>query len=83
MAEFVGFSTRLIGALVMIHGDDKGLVLPPSIAPLHAVIVPILFEKSRTEVLAKCKEIKQELGKKHSVKLDDRDGYSAGYKFNE
>ncbi|NQV08685.1 proline--tRNA ligase [Candidatus Woesearchaeota archaeon] len=77
-----GFSTRLIGALVMLHSDDKGLVLPPSIAPTQVVIVPILFDKTKQKVMKKAKELKSKL-KAFSVKLDDRDEYSPGWKFNE
>jgi prolyl-tRNA synthetase len=78
-----GFSTRLIGAVVMVHGDDKGLVLPPKIAPIQVVIVPILFEKTKKEVLKACKELKQSLMVKYEVNLDDREDYSPGWKFNE
>lgn len=78
-----GFSTRLIGALVMIHGDDKGLVLPPRVAPLQIVIIPIIFEKGKYEVLKAAKEIYETLREDFLVKLDDREEYSAGWKFNE
>jgi prolyl-tRNA synthetase len=77
-----GFSTRLIGAITMVHGDNKGLVIPPRVAEKKAVIVPILFDDSREKVLKKCSEIKKSL-EKFGVILDDRDGYSPGYKFNE
>jgi len=77
-----GFSTRLIGAIVMVHGDDKGLVIPPRIAENKVVIVPILFDDTKERVLKKCNEIKRELGK-FNVLLDERQGYSSGYKFNE
>ncbi|MBS3126475.1 proline--tRNA ligase [Candidatus Woesearchaeota archaeon] len=77
-----GFSTRLIGALVMQHSDDKGLVLPPSIAPYQAVIIPIIFEDSREKVLKKAIEIRHKL-KDMRVFLDDRDQYTSGWKFNE
>lgn len=77
-----GFSTRLIGALVMVHGDDKGLVLPPKISPLHAVIVPIIFEKTKEKVLKKAKEIKSKL-KEFEVEIDDRTDYTPGWKYNE
>ena len=77
-----GFSTRLIGALVMVHGDDKGLVLPPRIAEQKAVIVPILFDDSRDKVLKKCNEMKNKLGKFNAF-VDSREGYSPGWKFNE
>ena len=77
-----GFSTRLIGAAVMIHSDDKGLVLPPNIARNKIVIVPIVFEKTRGKVLKKARELHKKLAKYNPI-LDDRDGYSAGWKFNE
>jgi len=77
-----GFSTRLIGAIVMTHADNKGLVLPPKIAPLQIVIIPIIFEKSKKEVFKKANEIK-ELLKDYSVKIDDREDYSPGWKYNE
>lgn len=77
-----GFSTRLIGALIMVHGDDKGLVLPPKAAPIQTVIVPILFEETKEKVLKKAKELEKKLSEKFSVKLDDRENYTAGWKFN-
>ncbi len=77
-----GFSTRLIGALVMTHSDNKGLVLPPKIAPVHIVIVPIFFEDSKEKVLAEAKKIKNELDN-YDVILDDRTDYSAGWRFSE
>ncbi len=77
-------TTRMIGVLIAMHGDDKGLVLPPRLAATQAVIVPILFEDSKPEVLKKAKEIKKSLEKKGiSVYLDDRENYSPGWKFNE
>ncbi|MBI3034973.1 proline--tRNA ligase [Candidatus Woesearchaeota archaeon] len=79
-----GLSTRTIGAIVMAHGDDKGLVLPPKIAPVHIVIVPIIFKEKKDIVIAKSKEIAKKLkAKNHNVELDDRDGYTPGWKFNE
>lgn len=77
-----GFSTRLIGALIMVHGDDNGLVVPPKIAKNQIAIVPILFDKTRDKVLKKAKEVSQAL-KEFNPILDDRDSYSAGWKFNE
>jgi len=77
-----GFSTRLIGALVMTHSDDKGLVLPPNVAPTQIVIVPIYKSENKNLILKKSLEIKNKL-KKYNVELDDRDAYSPGWKFNE
>lgn len=78
-----GVSTRLIGAVIMVHGDDRGLKLPPQIAPVQAVIVPIITKKKREEVLEKCREFRAELAPMIRVQLDDREGYTAGWKFNE
>jgi prolyl-tRNA synthetase len=77
-----GVTTRLIGGLVMTHGDDKGLFLPPKIAPYQAVMVPILFGKKDDIVLAKCREVMQTLGA-YRVQLDDRLNQTPGWKFNE
>ncbi len=77
-----GISTRLIGAIVMVHGDDKGLVLPPRVAEHKAVIVPIVFGKTKEMVLKKAHEISPGLVE-FGVFVDDRDNYSAGWKFNE
>jgi len=77
-------TTRMLGVLFAVHGDDKGLVLPPNIAPTQVVIVPIFFDDSKTKVLEKANEIKKSLlSKGLSVLLDDRDGYTPGWKFNE
>jgi prolyl-tRNA synthetase len=76
-----GVSTRLIGALIMAHGDQRGLVLPPVVAPVQVVIVPIAAKKGG--VLEKCAEIKEKLERVGvRVKLDDADN-SPGWKFNE
>ena len=77
-----GFSTRLIGAMIMLHGDDKGLVLPPNATKQKVVVVPILFDDSRDKVLKKSKEIEKKL-KKFGSFVDDRNAYSSGWKFNE
>ena len=77
-----GFSTRLIGAVVMMHSDDKGLILPPKIAPTQIVIVPIYKSDNKDNVIQKANEIKNKL-KAYAVELDDRDGYTPGWKFNE
>ncbi len=79
-----GFSTRLIGAVIMTHGDDKGFVLPPKIAKNKAVIVPILIgsEKDKEKVLKKCLEVEKKLSK-FGVFVDSREEYNPGWKFNE
>ena len=78
-----GMSTRQIGILIMHHGDDRGAVLPPEVAPYQVVIVPILFKDKEKIVLDKAREIKEYLEQAGlRVHLDDRD-YSAGFKFNE
>ena len=76
-----GISTRLIGAVIMAHGDNRGLKLPPYVAPIQAVIIPIAQEKGN--VLEVAEQIKEKLGKDIRIKLDDRDNYSVGYKFND
>ncbi|QQG39004.1 MAG: proline--tRNA ligase [Candidatus Woesearchaeota archaeon] len=78
-----GFSTRLIGAIVMAHGDNKGLVLPPAVSPLQITIIPILTKKDKEKVLKKCQEIKEALEKNFTVEIDSREDYSPGWKFNE
>jgi len=75
-----GVTTRLIGAIIMTHGDDNGLVLPPAVAPIQAVIIPIAQHKQG--VLEKCREIKAALENNFRIKLDDSDN-SAGWKFSE
>ena len=75
-----GVSTRMIGAIIMAHGDDNGLILPPAIAPTQLVIIPVAQHKEG--VLEKSNEIKNELAKKFRVKLDDSDN-STGWKFSQ
>jgi len=74
--------SRIYGALIALHGDDKGLILPWDAAPLHIVIVPIFYEKSKKEVLKKCNEVKERL-REYEVKIDDREDYTPGWKFNQ
>jgi len=80
-----GVTTRLIGALVMVHGDDKGLVLPPKVAPIQVVIVPIPYKGAEPDAIAaKAKEIAAKLQARDiSVVLDDRAEYTPGWKFNQ
>ncbi len=75
-----GVSTRLIGALIMVHGDDRGLVLPPRIAPVPAVLVPIAPERAREAVLGRARQLAAAL---EGVHLDDRDEYTPGWKYND
>ena len=78
-----GVSTRLMGALIMAHGDDNGLVLPPALAPIQVVMVPIYKTAEEHEaILDKMYEIKKELeADGRSVKIDDRDTLRPGFKF--
>jgi prolyl-tRNA synthetase len=79
-----GLSTRFIGAIVMIHGDDKGLRLPPKLAPIQAVIVPIYkSDEERSRVLDVAHAMKRQLDGHIRVHLDDREEYTPGWKFNE
>lgn len=79
-----GLSTRILGALIMTHSDDQGLVLPPHAAPLQIVIVPIVQKgKDNALVLETAKKLATELKKNWECELDDREEHSAGYKFNE
>ncbi len=77
-------TTRQLGVLVATHSDNKGLVLPPNIAPIQIVIIPIFDNKTKNTVLKEAKKIKTILEKNEfSVELDDRDEYSPGWKFND
>ncbi|GBF72037.1 proline--tRNA ligase [Paenibacillus sp. 598K] len=79
-----GVSTRLIGAMIMVHGDDRGLALPPKVAPTQAVMIPIGPAKTRDAVVARVDELYAELKKAGvRVRVDDRTDVSPGWKFNE
>ena len=79
-----GVSTRLIGMIIMAHGDDKGLQLPPKLAPTQSVIIPIIpNEDSKSDVLQTVNNLHKELNENYRIKIDDRDNISPGYKFNE
>lgn len=73
-------STRMLGIMYATHSDDKGLVLPPKIAPIKAVIIPIIFKENKEKVLKEAHKIKSMI--KDSI-IDDRDGYTPGFKFNQ
>ena len=76
-----GITTRLIGAIIMAHGDDRGLKLPPKVAPIQVNIIPIKV-KDET-VMNKVNEIYNDLKDIYRIKIDDRDNYTVGYKFND
>jgi len=80
-----GLSTRFIGAIIMTHGDDNGLILPPQLAPYQTVIVPIYRKDAeKTAVLAATQRVQQQLKEAGiRVKVDDRENLSPGYKFND
>ena len=76
-----GISTRLIGGIIMAHGDNRGLKLPPKIAPTQVIIIPIAMHKEG--VLEKNRELYDRLKKKFRMEIDERDNYTPGYKFND
>jgi len=79
-----GVSTRLVGALVMTHSDDNGLVLPPKLAPIQVVFVPIWRkDDQRAQVMEMIDGLTARLDKDVAVKIDDRDNVSPGWKFND
>ena len=75
-----GSSTRMMGGLVMVHGDDKGLVLPPKVAPFKVIVVPIYSDDTKEKVLGYVNKVVEGL---ESVKVDSRENMSPGAKFNE
>ena len=79
-----GISWRVIGALIMVHGDDKGLILPPKISPTQVIIVPIYKDESKEIVKEKAYELENKL-KDSNIRAytDDRDEFTSGWKFNE
>ena len=79
-----GVSTRLIGMIIMAHGDDKGLQLPPKLAPTQSVLVPIIpNEDNKSIVLETVNKLHEELHENYRIKIDNRDNISPGFKFNE
>ncbi len=80
-----GVSWRLIGGMIMTHGDDKGLVLPPKIAPIQVVIIPIYYsDDEKGNVIQKANQIMDDLSKINlRVRLDDREQLTPGFKFND
>ncbi|WP_274651509.1 proline--tRNA ligase [Paenibacillus humicola] len=79
-----GMTTRMIGAIIMVHGDDRGLVMPPKAAPTQVIMIPIGPPKTREQVIARVDELFAELKKAGvRVRVDDRSDMSPGWKFNE
>ena len=80
-----GLSTRVVGAIIMVHGDDQGLILPPRLAPIQLVIVPIFkSDEEKSSVMENAARLKKELvAAGVRVKLDERDGLSPGFRFND
>lgn len=79
-----GVSTRLIGAMIMVHGDDRGLALPPKVAPTQVIMIPIGPAKTRDQVVGRVDELYAELKKAGiRTRVDDRSDVSPGWKFNE
>ena len=80
-----GVSWRLIGGMIMVHGDDKGLVLPPRVAPIQVVIIPIYHsDEERETILEKSRDVKDKLERDGiRAHLDDRDQVTPGFKFND
>jgi prolyl-tRNA synthetase len=78
-----GVSTRLIGALIMAHSDDRGLVLPPRLAPTEMVIIPIFRNENKAEVLGYAHRLREALAENFAVAIDDDDQNTPGWKFAE
>ena len=78
-----GVSTRLVGALIMTHSDDRGLVLPPALAPVQVMIVPIFKNENKAEVIGYARKLYERLKTQVSVRIDDDDQNSPGWKFAE
>lgn len=80
-----GVSTRMVGAIIMVHGDDQGLRLPPVVAPIQVVIIPIFGDGGeRSAVMQVVDQLEAELADAEiRVQVDDREGYTPGWKFNE
>ena len=79
-----GVSTRLIGAIIMTHGDDNGVIMPPKLAPTQVVVIPIWKgEDEKNLILQKVEQLTIQWNGRYSFKVDDREGYRPGWKFNE
>lgn len=78
-----GSSTRMLGGLIMVHGDDKGLRLPPRVAPIQVVVVPVGRGAEGERVLAEARRLTERLAGLCRIKLDDRPEFTPGYKYND
>ena len=79
-----GLSTRFIGAIIMTHGDDQGLILPPKLAPTQVILIPIYKnDEEKSQVMPVVQQIKDELSQDFRIKMDARDEVTPGFKFNE
>jgi prolyl-tRNA synthetase len=76
-------STRVIGVMLAIHSDDKGAVVPPKVAEVQVVVVPIVTDANKEKVLAEAKRVSDKIAQKFRTKFDDRDQLTPGRKFNE
>ncbi|HEY9076828.1 MAG TPA: proline--tRNA ligase [Anaerolineaceae bacterium] len=78
-----GLSTRFVGAIIMTHGDDQGLILPPKLAPIQVVIIPIYKnDEEQSKVMETVERVKRELSA-FRIHVDDRPGFTPGFKYNE
>jgi prolyl-tRNA synthetase len=78
-----GLAWRAVGAVIMVHGDDNGLRLPPNVAPIQIVAVPIYRDEAgQKQVLEFCQKLKADFGQQYRFKIDERDGQTPGFKFN-
>ncbi len=79
-----GLSTRIVGAIIMTHGDDQGLVLPPKLAPTQVILIPIYKnDEEKSRVMPVVQQIQDELSQDFRLKMDGRDEVTPGFKFNE
>jgi len=79
-----GLSTRFVGAIIMTHGDDQGLILPPKLAPIQAVLIPIFRDDAeKSAVMPVIERLSQELGQTLRIRIDERENLTPGYKFND
>ena len=76
-------TTREIGVMLAVHGDDKGAVIPPMLAEVQVALVPIMNDENKQAILAEAKKLAERLASEFRARLDDRDHLTPGWKFNE